>query len=110
MTMVVGLQRQDMLLSRLAFAAAHSVNVVVPKFCQHKNDVARADQLARALGVVMSEWFEAPVDNYFNHVNCTTIELAMAEAKGKDAEMAVRAAKKKGESVLIAERLVIGSG
>lgn len=103
-------QPQDMHLSLLAFAAAHSVNAVVPKFCQRKDDVAQADQLARALGVDMSEWFEATGDNYFNHVNRTTIELAVAEAKGKDAEMAVRAAKKKGEAVLIAERLVAGSG
>jgi ParB family chromosome partitioning protein len=49
-------------------------------------------------------------DNYFNHVNRTTIELSVAEAKGKEAELSVRAAKKKGEAVLIAERLVSGSG
>ncbi|WP_420703606.1 hypothetical protein [Brucella intermedia] len=103
-------QPQDMLLSLLAFAAAHSVNAVEPKFCQRKGDVAQADQLARSLDVDMSDWFEPTADNYFNHVNRTTIELAVAEAKGKEAEFSVRAAKKKGEAVLIAERLVSGSG
>lgn len=56
-------QPQNMLLSLLAFAAAHSVNAVMPKFCPCKNDVGQADQLARALGVDMSEWFEATGDN-----------------------------------------------
>lgn len=103
-------QPQDMLLSLLAVAAAHSVNAVEPKFCQRKGDVAQADQLARALDVDMTDWFEPTADNYFNHVNRTTIELAVAEAKGKEAELSVRAVKKKGEAVLIAERLVAGSG
>lgn len=103
-------QPQDMLLSLLAFAAAHAVNAVEPKFCQRKGDVAQANQLARSLDVDMSDWFEPTADNYFNHVNRTTIELAVAEAKGKDAELSVRAAKKKAEAVLIAERLVSGSG
>ncbi|MBC2887703.1 ParB/RepB/Spo0J family partition protein [Ochrobactrum sp. CM-21-5] len=103
-------QPQDMLISLLAFAAAHSVNAVEPKFCQRKGDVAQADQLARSLDVDMSDWFEPTADNYFNHVNRTTIELSVAEAKGKEAELSVRAAKKKGEAVLIAERLVSGSG
>ncbi|UVV70806.1 ParB/RepB/Spo0J family partition protein [Brucella anthropi] len=103
-------QPQDMLLSLLAFAAAHAVNAVEPKFCQRKGDVAQANQLARSLDVDMSDWFEPTADNYFNHVNRTTIELAVAEAKGKDAELSVRAAKKKAEAVLIAERLASGSG
>ncbi|MGN7964220.1 hypothetical protein [Brucella sp. 22210] len=34
----------------------------------------------------------------------------MAETKGKEAELSVRAAKKKGEAVFIAERLISGSG
>ncbi|WP_455296975.1 hypothetical protein [Brucella pituitosa] len=101
---------QDMLLSLLALAAAHSVNAVEPKFCQRKGDVAQADQLARALGVDMSDWFEPTADNYFNHVNRSTIELAVVEAKGKAAELSVRTTRKKGEAVLIAERLVAGSG
>lgn len=92
-------QPQDMLLSLLAFAAAHAVNAVEPKFCQRKGDVAQANQLARSLDVDMSDWFEPTADNYFNHVNRTTIELAVAEAKGKDAELSVRAAKKKAEAV-----------
>ena len=103
-------QPQDRLLDLLAFAAAHSVNAVEMKFSQRREDIAQADQLARALGVDMAEWFEPTGETYFNHVNRTTIELAVAEAKGKEAELAVRAAKKKGEAVQIAQRHVAGSG
>ena len=80
------------------------------KFSQRRKDIAQADQLARALGVDMSDWFEATGETYFNHANRTTIELAVAEAKGNEAELSVRAAKKKGEAVLFAQRHVAGSG
>jgi ParB family transcriptional regulator, chromosome partitioning protein len=58
----------------------------------------------------MSEWFETTGDSYFKHINRTTIELAVAEAKGREAELSVKAAAKKTEAVTIAERLVAGSG
>ncbi len=38
-----------------------------------------------------------------------TVKLAVAEAKGRDAELSVKAAAKKTEAVTIADRLVAGS-
>lgn len=46
----------------------------------------------------------------FKHVNRTTIGLSVAEARGGEAELSVRAAAKKSEAVTIADRLVAGSG
>jgi|GEM_PF-7127442 len=43
----------------------------------------------------MPDWFETTGDSYFKHVNRTTIELSVAEARGSDAELSVRAAAKK---------------
>ncbi|RWD10458.1 MAG: ParB/RepB/Spo0J family partition protein [Mesorhizobium sp.] len=103
-------QPQDMLLSLLAFGVAHSVNAVEKKFTDRKKGIEQASQLGRALNVDMSEWFETTGDSYFKHVNRTTIELAVAEAKGREAELSVKAAAKKTEAVMIADRLVAGSG
>ncbi|WQP41012.1 hypothetical protein U8C38_25790 (plasmid) [Sinorhizobium medicae] len=58
----------------------------------------------------MPDWFETTGDSYFKHVNRTTIELSVAEARGGDAELSVSAAAKKSEAVTIADRLVAGSG
>lgn len=103
-------QPQDTVLSLLAFGAAHSVNAVEKKFTDRKRGIEQANQLGRALKVHMSDWFETTGDSYFRHVNRTTIELAVAEAKGGEAELSVRAAAKKSEAVTIADRLVAGSG
>ncbi|MGH0315095.1 hypothetical protein NKY46_02270 [Sinorhizobium meliloti] len=46
----------------------------------------------------MPDWFETTGDSYFKHVNRTTIELAVTEARGSDAELSVRAAAKKPEA------------
>ncbi|NKL21172.1 ParB/RepB/Spo0J family partition protein [Rhizobium leguminosarum] len=102
-------QPQDMVLSLLAFGAAHSVNAVEKKFTERKR-VEQANQLGRALKVNMPDWFETTGDSYFKHVNRTTIELAVAEARGSEAELSVRAAAKKSEAVMISDRLVTGSG
>ncbi|MCT2581118.1 MULTISPECIES: hypothetical protein [unclassified Mesorhizobium] len=99
-----------MLLSLLAFGASHAVNAVEKKFTDRKKGIEQASQLGRALNVDMSEWFETTGDSYFKHVNRTTIELAVAEAKGREAELSVKAAAKKTEAVMVAERLVAGSG
>ncbi|TIS70941.1 MAG: hypothetical protein E5W94_33695, partial [Mesorhizobium sp.] len=101
-------QPQDTLLSLLAFGAAHAVNAVEKKFTDRKNGIEQANQLGRALNIDMSEWFETTGDSYFKHVNRTTIELAVAEAKGREAGLSVKAAAKKTEAVMIAERLVAG--
>ncbi|MDX0184567.1 ParB/RepB/Spo0J family partition protein [Sinorhizobium meliloti] len=103
-------QPQDMVLSLLAFGAAHSVNAVEKKFTDRKRGIEQANQLGRALKVNMPDWFETTGDSYFKHVNRTTIELSVAEARGSDAELSVRAAAKKSEAVTIADRLVAGSG
>ncbi|RVH08714.1 ParB/RepB/Spo0J family partition protein [Sinorhizobium meliloti] len=103
-------QPQDMVLMLLAFSAAHSVNAVEKKFTDRKKGIEQASQLGRALDVNMSDWFETTGDSYFKHVNRTTIELSVAEARGSDAELSVRAAAKKSEAVTIADRLVAGTG
>lgn len=103
-------QPQDMVLSLLAFGAAHSVNAVEKKFTDRKRGIEQANQLGRALKVNMPDWFETTGDSYFKHVNRTTIELSVAEARGSDAELSVRAAAKKSEAVTIADRLIAGSG
>ncbi len=102
-------QPQDMVLSLLAFGAAHSVNAVEKKFTDRRKGIEQANQLGRTLKVDMAEWFETTGESYFKHVNRTTIELAVAEAKGRDAELSVKAAAKKTEAVTIADRLVAGS-
>ncbi|MDX0486887.1 chromosome partitioning protein ParB [Sinorhizobium medicae] len=103
-------QPQDMVLSLLAFGAAHSVNAVEKKFTDRKKGIEQANQLGRALKVNMPDWFETTGDSYFKHVNRTTIELSVAEARGSEAELSVRAAAKKSEAVAIADRVVAGSG
>ncbi|WP_028004384.1 ParB/RepB/Spo0J family partition protein [Sinorhizobium meliloti] len=103
-------QPQDMVLMLLALGAAHSVNAVEKKFTDRKKGIEQANQLGRALKVHMPDWFETTGDSYFKHVNRTTIELSVAEARGSDAELSVRAAAKKSEAVTIADRLVAGSG
>lgn len=64
----------------------------------------------RALQVNMSDWAETTGDSYSKHVNRTTFELSVAEARGSYAELSVRAAAKKSEVVTIADRLVAGTG
>ncbi|RVH53130.1 ParB/RepB/Spo0J family partition protein [Sinorhizobium meliloti] len=103
-------QPQDMVLMLLAFGAAHSVNAVEKKFTHRKKGIEQANQLGRALEVNMPDWFETTGDSYFKHVNRTTIELSLAEARGSEAELSVRAAAKKSEAVTIADRLVAGTG
>ena len=103
-------QPQDTVLSLLAFGAAHSVNAVEKKFTDRKKGIEQANQLGYALKLHMPDWFETTGDSYFKHVNRTTIELAVAEAKGSEAELSVRAATKKSEAVTIADRVVAGSG
>ncbi|MDW9912181.1 hypothetical protein GOB19_29755 [Sinorhizobium meliloti] len=65
--------------------------------------IEQAKQLGRALKVDMPGWFEGTDDSYFKHVNRTTIELSVAEARGSDAELSVRAAATKSEAVTIAD-------
>lgn len=103
-------QSREELLLLLAYAAAHSVNAVEKKFTDRRSGIEQANQLGRALNVRMTEWFETTADSYFNHINRQSIALAVAEAKGEDASLSVKAAGKKTEAVLIADRLIVGTG
>ncbi|WP_064697380.1 ParB/RepB/Spo0J family partition protein [Rhizobium aegyptiacum] len=103
-------QSREELLSLLAYAAAHAVNAVEAKFTDRRNGIEQANQLGRALKVDMTDWFETTADSYFNHVNRRGIEQAILEAQGPEAALAVSAASKKAEAVLIAERRIRGSG
>ncbi len=103
-------QSHEELMSLLAYAAAHSVNAIETKFSDRREGIAQADQLGRALKVDMTKWFETTADSYFNHVNRRGIEQAVLEAQGPEAALAVSAAGKKAEAVLIAERRIKGTG
>lgn len=103
-------QSREELLLLLAYAAAHSVNAVEKKFTDRRSGIEQANQLGRALNVRMTDWFETTADSYFNHINRQSIALAVTEAKGEDAGIAVKAAAKKTEAVLIADRLIVGTG
>lgn len=60
-----------------------------------KKDIEQANHLGRALEVNMPDWFETTGDSYFKHIHRTTIELAVAAARGSEAELSVRVAAKK---------------
>jgi ParB family chromosome partitioning protein len=103
-------QSREKLLLLLAYAAAHAVNAVEKKFSDRRSGIEQANQLGRALNVQMTDWFETTADSYFSHINRQSIAVAVTEAKGEDASLAVKAAAKKSEAVLIADRLVKGTG
>ncbi len=103
-------QSREELLSLLAYAAAHAVNAVEVKFTDRRKGIEQANQLGRALKIDMTNWFETTAASYFNHVNRRGIEQAVLAARGPEAALAVSAAAKKAEAVLIAERKIKGSG
>ena len=103
-------QSREELLSLLAYAAAHAVNAVEIKFSDRRKGIEQANQLGRALKVDMTNWFETTADSYFSHINRRGIEQAVLQARGPEAALAVSAASKKAEAVLIAERRIKGSG
>ncbi len=103
-------QSHEELMALLAYAAAHAVNAVEVKFSDRRNGIEQANQLGRALKVDMTNWFETTADSYFSHINRRGIEQAVLEAQGPEAALAVSAASKKAEAVLIAERRIKGSG
>ncbi|MGV1793613.1 ParB/RepB/Spo0J family partition protein [Rhizobium sp. A37_96] len=103
-------QSHEELLALLAYAAAHAVNAVEIKFSDRRNGIEQANQLGRALKVDMTNWFETTADSYFSHINRRGIEQAVLEAQGPEAALAVSAASKKAEAVLIAERRIKGAG
>ena len=104
-----GLSREE-LLNLLAFAAAHSVNAVQHPHEPRREACEQANQIGQALAVEMGRWFTPTGASYFQHLNRAGIEAAVAEARGEDAARNVRAAAKKSEAVILAERLVAGTG
>jgi ParB family chromosome partitioning protein len=101
-------QSRDELLMLLAYAAAHSLNAVEKKFTDRKQ-LEQANQLGRALGVDMGDWFEATAETYFGHLNRPSIQAAVAEVRGADYAAGI-AGMKKAEAAAYAERVIKGLG
>lgn len=102
-------QSRDELLSLMAFAAAHSLNAMEPKFHCRSTGIAHANQIGKALNVDMRDWFTTTGDSYFRHLNRQSIELAVAEARGADFAQGI-AGMKKAEAATYADRQVEGTG
>ncbi|SDF02548.1 chromosome partitioning protein, ParB family [Bradyrhizobium brasilense] len=103
-------QSEGRLLSLLAYAAGQSVNVARKSHDALVDAGAHGNQLGRALGFDMTKWFVPTAANYFGHINRARIESAVGQAKDDEAAMQVRAAAKKTEAAIIAERLVADVG
>jgi ParB family transcriptional regulator, chromosome partitioning protein len=102
-------QSTDQLLDLLAFAAAQSVDTVILKHDSNRHAVAHGNQLAQALKIDLTDWYQPTGESCFRHLNRNSIELAVREAAGEQAASAIASAKKKAEAVVIAERLVKGT-
>lgn len=101
----------NQLLSLLAFAATHSLNVIETKYSGDRiHAFAHGNRLAEAMHVTMHEWFEPTAESYFNHISRGGIEFVMNEVAGEQAALAVKAAAKKTEAAIVADRLVKGTG
>ncbi|MBA8904121.1 ParB/RepB/Spo0J family partition protein [Phyllobacterium sp. P30BS-XVII] len=99
-------QSTEELLDLLAFAAAQSINVVELKHDANRNAVTHGHRLAEALKIDMASWYQPTGESLFKHLNRNSIQIAVKEAVGEQAALAVANAKKKDEAVIIAERLV----
>ncbi|MBN0863688.1 chromosome partitioning protein ParB, partial [Pseudomonas aeruginosa] len=95
---------QDELVRLLAVCVASTVDVVTPRATQHQPGA----ELAQAVGLDMSAWWQPTADGYFQHVP----KAAILEAVGGFAPSHVtRLAKlKKGDIASEAERLAAGTG
>lgn len=102
-------QPRDQLLALLAFAAAHSINAMEPKFHGRDKAIAHANEVGRALNVDMRDWFETSGDSYFQHLNRNSIQAAVAEVRGADFADGF-AAMKKPDAVSQACKAVKGTG
>lgn len=76
-------QHKSNLLQLLAWAASRSLNAVEGKF-PRPNAAAHANQIGAAVGIDMREYFKPTADNYFSHLQRTSIQAAVAEACGED--------------------------
>ena len=93
-------QPQNVLLNVLATAAAHTVNAVQgPHDEPSTGRLGAADALAQALGVDMSNWWQASASNYFGRVKKDQIIRAIEEATGAPVDERLKALKKKDLAV-----------
>ena len=89
-------QSQNVLLNVLATAVAHTVNAVQgPHDEPSTGRLGAADALAQALGLHMSNWWQASASNYFGRVKKDQIIRAIAEATGAPVAERLKALKKK---------------
>jgi ParB family chromosome partitioning protein len=102
-------QPRDQLLSLLAYAAAHSLNAMEPKFHTRQKGIAHANEMGKALNVDMRDWFETTGGSYFMHLNRGSIQAAVAEVRGPDFAEGI-GSMKKAEAVDYAHKAVAGSG
>ncbi|MBA8881005.1 hypothetical protein FHW16_004740 [Phyllobacterium myrsinacearum] len=54
----------------------------------------------------MTGWYQATGESCFQHLNRNGIQIAVEQAAGSQAALAIASARKKAEAVVIAERLV----
>jgi ParB family chromosome partitioning protein len=98
-------QPQNVLLNVLATAVAHTVNAV-----QGPHDGPSTGRLgaAEALGLDMSNWWQASASNYFGRVKKDQTIRAIAEATGAPVDERLKALKKK-DLVAEAEKSIAGT-
>jgi ParB family transcriptional regulator, chromosome partitioning protein len=102
-------QPQNVLLNVLATAAAHAVNAVQgPHDEASMGRLDAADALAQALGLDMSNWWQASASNYFGRVKKDQIIRAIQEATGAPVDERLKALKKK-DLVAEAEKASAGT-
>ncbi|HCR1552918.1 TPA: ParB N-terminal domain-containing protein [Pseudomonas aeruginosa] len=95
---------QDELVRLLAVCVASTVDVVTPRATQHQPGA----ELAQAVGLDMSAWWQPTADGYFQHVPKAAILESVDEFAP---EHVTRLAKlKKGDIASEAERLADGTG
>jgi ParB family chromosome partitioning protein len=102
-------QPQNVLLNVLATAAAHTVNAVQgPHDEPSTGRLGAADALAQALGLDMSNWWQASASNYFGRVKKDQIIRAIQEATEAPVDERLKALKKK-DLAAEAEKSVAGT-
>ena len=102
-------QPQNVLLNVLATAVAHTVNAVQgPHDEPSTGRLGAAEALAQALGLDMSNWWQASASNYFGRVKKDQIIRAIAEATGAPVDERLKALKKK-DLAAEAEKSIAGT-
>ncbi len=100
-------QPMAMLLELLAYLVGRSVDVVTTKVSRPG---VHADQLASALDLDMTKWFQPTAENYFSRVSKPIIIKALVEIDGGTPVAPVTEKLKKGALAEFAEKAVGHSG